>query len=273
MRYLEISIPVLDELKEIIMAELDNLGFEGIWDQGSEIQAYIPEERFKHKETYDTLMRYGMENSFSKNVLEEKNWNEEWEKNYDPVAIDTRVLVRSPFHKQDDSFDYQVVIDPKMSFGTGHHATTKLVMRLMLTLDFNNKKVLDMGMGTGVLSFFASMLGASAVIGIDNDPKCVENALENAKYNHVNNVKFLSGSSDAIPPTEFEVVLSNITKNINMQLLPHLAKVVSTKGYLILAGFLNFDLEEVDALVVKLNFTPIRTISIDDWEGIIYQKH
>ncbi len=270
--YTEVTIPLLDDIKDIVNAELINLGYEGTWDKGNELVAYIQTAQFEHKKLYDMLGKYSRENSFSYTRIENKNWNEEWEKNYDPIWIDDRVYVRSPFHKGNKEVKHEIVIQPKMSFGTGHHETTQLMMEMMLTSDLQNKLVLDMGTGTGVLSFFASQLGADSVIGIDIDQNSVENARDNVKYNKCTNVSFLNGSEEAIPSQKFDVVLSNITKNINMGLLPHLAKHVSNNGLLILAGFLNFDLKEIDNLVSGLGFKVTRSNSKGDWECLLYTK-
>ncbi len=271
-QYIEVSIPLLEERKDVIIAELEQLGYEGFWDQGTMLVAYIPQSDFLHKRLYDTLGKYQMENSFSYKPLEDRNWNEEWEKNYDPIIVDDRVYIRSPFHKEIESIEHEIIIQPQMSFGTGHHETTQLVIQMMLTLDFTNKKVLDMGTGTGVLAFLAQKLGAGRTVGIDYDLNSVNNAEENLKYNKSVDVSLLHGSAEAIPDENFDIVLSNITKNINMTLLPHLAKHVSTGGYLVLAGFLNFDLKEVDSATKSLDFELIRNISLGDWESLMYKK-
>lgn len=270
--YIEVTIPVLDEHKEIITAELIDLGYEGVWEDGMVLKAYIEANQFKHKDLYDTLGRYGMENSFSYGEMPSQNWNEEWEKNYEPILADNHVFVRSPFHPKNTTVDIEVVIQPQMSFGTGHHETTQLMIEMMLTTDFKDQSVLDMGTGTGVLAFLSSLLGAKEVIGIDYDQNSVDNAKENLKYNSVTNVSFLHGSYEAIPSRKFDVVLSNITKNINMGLLPHLANHLSTDGYLMLAGFLNFDLKEVDQTTTALGFDLIRNVSKGDWECLLYKK-
>ncbi|MCB9261583.1 MAG: 50S ribosomal protein L11 methyltransferase [Flavobacteriales bacterium] len=272
MQYLEINIPVLDEKKEVLMAELELLGFESFWDKGSEVAAYIIEENFNHKLLYDKLAKYGMENSFSISKMENKNWNEEWESNYEPILIGSQVFVRSPFHEPNSEVNYEVIIQPQMSFGTGHHQTTQLVIEMMLTTDFTKKSVLDMGSGTGVLAILAEKMGASHVVAIDYDENCVENAAENLKYNGSENVKILQGSHEAIPDQEFDVVLSNITKNINVGLIPFLAKATKKGGQIILAGFLNFDLEEIDNIVCSHGFAIDRNISKGDWECLMYTK-
>ena len=213
-----------------------------------------------------------MENSFSYSQVVNRNWNEEWEKHYEPIYVDDRVFVRSPFHEANTSVSYEIIIQPRMSFGTGHHETTQLMMEMMLTDNIEGKSVLDMGTGTGVLAFLASRMGASEVIGIDNDENSVENARDNLKYNDVEHVSFLQGSAESIPSRNFDVVLSNITKNINVALLPHLVKHVSNRGKIILAGFLNFDLEEVNQLVTNFGFALERNISKGDWECLLYKK-
>ncbi|MBI1305901.1 MAG: 50S ribosomal protein L11 methyltransferase [Bacteroidetes bacterium] len=273
MAYIEVQIQILDEVKDIVVAELEELGYEGIWDQGTTISAYIPENLFHHKQLYDTLARYRMENSFTYSLLQEVNWNSEWEKNYEPVFIDDRICVRSDFHPKPEKVSFDIIIKPEMAFGTGHHETTRLMMQLMLTMNFKNKSVLDMGTGTGVLAILASLMGARDVLAIDYDDKCVESARENLKYNPVHNVTLARGSTEAIPKgSTFDIVLSNITKNINLTLLPDLVKCVSPNGHLALAGFLNFDLEEVHQNVKQFGFELIRNIHLGDWECLLYQK-
>ncbi|MCB0733917.1 MAG: 50S ribosomal protein L11 methyltransferase [Flavobacteriales bacterium] len=273
MSYVEVTVQVLDEWKDIVQAELHELGYSGIWDKGSELSAYIEQDAFNHKAVYDTLAGHGMENHFSYQILEDQNWNAVWEANFDPVEIDDRVIVRSPFHTEAPSFQHEIIIQPQMSFGTGHHETTRLVIMAMLGLNFMDKSVLDMGTGTGVLAVLAHRLGARHVVGIDNDLNSVENAQENLKYNTGVDVVYLHGSSDVIPDQSYDIVLSNITKNINVKLLPELVKRVCTGGTLVMAGFLNFDLDEVNQLVVSHNMQLERNISLGDWECLVYTKN
>jgi ribosomal protein L11 methyltransferase len=272
MGYIAINLQVLDEQKELISAELDAMGAEGIWDKGTELQAYMPEDLFDRKTLYDMLSHYKLENSFTTEKLEDQNWNALWEANYDPIQIRNEVLVRASFHESVPNIQYEIIIDPRMSFGTGHHETTRLCMELMLGMDMKNKNILDMGCGTGILTFLAKQQGADTVIGIDIEENAVENAIDNMKYNESEGVSFLMGSSDAIPSTQFHVVLSNITKNINKGLLPYLAERLLNGGQMVLAGFLNFDLEEMVQECRKLNLKLIRNIHEGDWEAIIVEK-
>jgi len=270
--YITVRIPCLDEQKEILCAELNALGSEGVWDKGTEVEAYFPKEGWDQKQLYETLSNYGLENSFHVAILEDKNWNEEWESGFDPIRIDDEVLIRATFHEQERGFKYELVIDPRMSFGTGHHATTRLMIDMMLTMDLSGKKVLDMGSGTGVLSFLAAQMGAAEVVGVELDSNSVDNARDNAKYNPSEGVSFFEGSHEAIPDTQFDVILSNITRNINRTLLPHLMEKLLTNGYLVMAGFLNFDLEEMVRLCAEHGARLIRNKSLDDWEVIIVEK-
>lgn len=270
--YVEVTIQILDEKKDVVTAALEQIGFEGFWDKGLELVAYIAKDEFDHKKLYDTLSEFKMENSFKHGELAAQNWNATWEENYHPILIYNRLVIRSPFHEKHDGIPLEVVIQPRMSFGTGHHETTRLMAEMMLTMDFHDKSALDMGTGTGVLAFLAEKLGASDVVGIDNDLNSVENANDNMAYNEDSKAMFLHGSAEAIPSRKFNIVLSNITKNINVSLLPSLVNSVSNDGHLVLAGFLNFDLKEIDDLITGYSFELIRNSSIGEWECLLYQK-
>ena len=270
--YVEVTIQILDEKKDVVTAALEEIGYEGFWDKGLELIAYIAKDDFDHKKLYDTLSEFKMENSFKHGELAPQNWNATWEENYHPIQLENRLLIRSPFHKAQPEIPLEVVIQPRMSFGTGHHETTRLMAEMMLTMDFQGQSVLDMGTGTGVLAFLAEKLGGTDVWGIDNDLNSVENAKDNVASNPESKATFLHGSADAIPSRKFNIVLSNITKNINVSLLPSLVEAVSNQGYLILAGFLNFDLKEIDDLVTGYSFELKRNSSIGEWECLLYQK-
>jgi len=270
--HIAVRIPCFDEMKEVLLAELEELGSEGNWDKGNEIEAYFAKTDFVEKSLYDMLSKYQLENSYHISELEDKNWNEDWEKSYEPVRIDDDVLIRATFHESEDSFKHEIVVNPRMSFGTGHHGTTRLMIQMMLSCDFENKSVLDMGSGTGILSFLASKLGASEVVGIDNDTNAVENAIDNIKYNGCQNVRFFEGSFDAIPAKEFDIILSNITRNINKVLLPHLVDRLLIGGTLVLAGFLNFDLREMVEYCEELGTELIKNANEGEWESIIVRK-
>lgn len=272
MSILQIKILCPDSLKEELMAVLTPLEFEGFWDNGDTILAYIDRDQFNHKLFYDTLSAYELENNYSFEELAEINWNEEWEKNFDPVLIDEKLYIRANFHPA-GQYPYEIVINPKMSFGTGHHPTTRLSAILMMHLPLKDKTVLDMGCGTGILSILADRMGASYVLGVDNDAWSHENALDNIQGNNSKNVEVKLGSTEASKGKVFDVVISNITKNINLTLLPDLSEMVSKEGYLILSGFLDFDLNEMESKARSLGFETREHLSEQSWQGLCMQKN
>lgn len=272
MTTLDIHILCPDEFKDLVTSTLSENDFEGFWEDGNSLHAYISENLFQDKWLYDTLAHWGLENNYTVSKLPDKNWNEEWEKNYDPILIDHRLNVRAPFHKASNT-EYDILIQPKMSFGTGHHATTRLCAILFMNLQKGHRKVLDMGCGTGVLAILAEKMGADRVLAIDNDPWSVENAIGNAQLNACKYVEVLEGSAENIRGENFDVVISNITKNINLLLLPELAQAVSKDGYLIISGFLDFDCQEMIEETEKLGFTFIEKQEEEKWQGLCFQKH
>ena len=272
MKYLEVNIHCPEEQKEILIALLSDAGFEGFWEESYLLKCYIEEGQFSKKSLYTLLSSFHLENAFQVRPMEDKNWNATWEENFDPVWVDDRLSIRAPFHEPMGT-THEILVEPNMTFGTGHHETTFLMMEMMLTADFHGKQVLDMGSGTGILSILAEKLGADDVIGIDNQPGSQENAEKNAKYNGSKNVKFHEASLDVLKPEdEFDCILSNITKNINMSLLPDLMNHLKPNGFLMLAGFLNFDLEEMNDFIIGLGGTVKKSLSKKEWECLMYQK-
>lgn len=245
---LEVRIVCPDHIKEIILAELSALPFEGFWDHADVIFAYTSPANFSREALSGVLRKYGVENNFSLLEVPPTNWNETWESNFHPFELDRAVRIRATFHDSDPGFPVELIINPQMSFGTGHHETTELMIRMMLDTDFHSKSVLDMGSGTGVLAILAEKLGASRIIAFDNDEWACNNIKENLELNHSKHIEADFGDLETLRnlrDTSFDIVLSNITKNINLSLLPELARLVSKGGMMILSGFLDFDLKEV----------------------------
>jgi ribosomal protein L11 methyltransferase len=271
-KYLEVDIHCPEEQKEVLIALLSDAGFEGFWEESYLLKCYIPEAEFSKKSLYTLLSSFHLENAFQVKPLEDKNWNATWEENFDPVLVDDRLSIRAPFHAPLETL-HEIIVEPNMTFGTGHHETTFLMMEMMLTTDFHVKKVLDMGSGTGILAILAEKLGAATVLGIDNQIGSRDNAEKNAKYNACKNVKFLEASLDALKPEDqFDCILSNITKNINKELLPFLFQHLKPNGILVVAGFLNFDLNEMNDFIIGLGGTLKKSMSKKEWECLMYQK-
>lgn len=263
------SIPCLEDKIEIITAELNQLGFEGFWEEGSMINAFIAQDDFKEKSLYDMLGKYKMENHYSIKVLEDKNWNETWESNFDPVQIDNQVMIRASFHPPATSAEHEIIINPEMSFGTGHHETTELMIRLMLGIDFSRKTVLDLGSGTGVLAILASKMGAKTNVAIENDPGSVQNCRDNVIQNNCSNIEVIEGSIEQSPKLKYDIVLSNITKNINKSLLPSCVELLAPQGYLVISGFLDFDRDEMVQFCEGLGLVHEQTIELNKWQAAL----
>jgi ribosomal protein L11 methyltransferase len=265
---------VNDEKMEILIAILDSLNFEGITEDSDQVIAYIPTEKYDKDILEVSLagVKEALHASIVKEELvEEKNWNEEWEKNFEPVIVDHRCAIRAPFHKQFRNIEYVITISPKMAFGTGHHETTSLMISALLKMELNGRTLLDMGCGTGVLGILAAMRGAKEVIAIDFDKWAYENTIENSRINNVE-ISVLLGSSDAIPSIEFDLILANINRNILIEQAPEYFKALSFCGKLLLSGILFEDIEMVEATFVDLGLTPVKHESLGKWQLLEFVK-
>ncbi|MGM0565724.1 MAG: 50S ribosomal protein L11 methyltransferase [Bacteroidota bacterium] len=277
MSYIEVSCRVFpaEPASDILIAQMAEIGFEGFTDSDTGVLAYIPKEHFDA----DALQELGIvksgafDISFDYAEIEEENWNAVWESNYDPVDIDGECLVRAPFHEKQEGFDYEIVLEPKMAFGTAHHETTFLSIQQMLKMDFKDKKVLDMGSGTGILSILASKLGAKSIIAIDNDPWAYKNALENFKMNDVDNAEAVEGDALSVPDNQFDIVLANINRNIVIQDMKHYAKALKKSGTLLLSGFYEHEAEMVGNEAQKYHIRITSQSSKNDWVALLAQKH
>lgn len=278
MNYTAIHFKLKDptpELREIIIAELDMSGFEGFLETEDGVVGYISNDLF-HTINLQDLMFMIISNPgdilIEKEFILEKNWNELWEKNYNPVVIADKVLVKAPFHKIESKYPYEIVIEPKMSFGTGHHETTSLMVELMLDLDFKNKRVLDMGCGTGILALMASKLGASEVIAVDLNEWAYENTIENARKNCIKNIKVLFGDVDVIDQEKFDIILANITKNVLLDHLQSYSKLLNPSGLILLSGVLIKDMDELKTEGKKYYFSFRDYIRKKDWVALQLDK-
>jgi ribosomal protein L11 methyltransferase len=203
-------------------------------------------------------------------IIEQKNWNEEWERNFEPVIINEQLSIRAPFHAQ-QATTYELIIEPKMSFGTGHHATTSMMCEIMLQIHFLDKKVLDFGSGTGILAILASKLKAKSVLGIDNEEWAIENSIENAQKNECINTQFKLGEEQLIQET-FDIVLANINRHIILDNINVITDAVKNEGILLISGILNSDEEEMNQELHKYNFNQQYTLQKDGWSAMYFYK-
>lgn len=252
MTYKELTFTILsaeDFHKDLLINALAEIGFDTFEEVDGGFKAYISSSGLDQKKLDILLESYRDMVSFSYLVkdIPHENWNEIWESNFEPLRINERCYIRATFHEPHPEYEFEIVIDPKMAFGTGHHQTTALMLEFMMEENFKDKKVLDMGSGTGILAIMASKLGASEVLAIDNDEICYESAIENASLNGVTNIKTLCGSKEVIPDQKFHIILANINRNILLDQIERYCEVLKPGGILFLSGFY----EDPDLSIIK----------------------
>jgi ribosomal protein L11 methyltransferase len=249
MKHIEIKITTSSaEQNEILIALLADIGFEGFEENENDLKAFVPQTKFD-KETLDAVA--GSNNlPYTVTVIEQQNWNAQWESSFDPVVVNNFAAVRAGFHQPVKNVQHEIIITPKMSFGTGHHATTYLMMEQMSQLIFTDKSVLDFGTGTGVLSILAKKMGASAITAIDNDDWSIENAKENIITNNSRNILLQKAAS--IPLNQkYDIILANINLNVILQNMPLIAKACKPGTKILLSGFLITDEIQVRASLTE----------------------
>lgn len=249
------EIKPLEPWREILLAYLGEFPFESFIETDSGLIAYIQtnnEVKNLEKDINEIPLFSSNEVAitYKRNKIPSVNWNEEWEKNFDSVNIEDQIYIKAEFHEERSEFPYSLTIQPKMSFGTGHHETTYNMLKAMLEIDFENKKVLDMGCGTAVLGIFAKMRGADYVEAIDNDEWCFENSIENAKRNRVEITVKKGDASLLNKNNTFDIILANINKNILLSDSKEYIKVLNPGGILLISGFYE---EDVDDLVAEIS--------------------
>jgi ribosomal protein L11 methyltransferase len=263
MNHRQVTIPTTDPaLQEILVALLSTLGYEGFEQQDTALQAFVPEDRFDGGALDEILRPKGL--SYSTARIEEKNWNEEWEKNFQPVQVEGFCAIRAHFHAPIPGVIHELVITPKMSFGTGHHATTYMMIQAMKDLDFQGRRVLDFGTGTGVLAILAEKLGAEEVLAIDNDDWSIDNAVENVAANGCSRIMVLQ--SDVIPAAEtFDIMLANINKHVILSQLAVMGQQLAPGGVILLSGLLINDIEDIESEAVKNSLTVTLKVTKGGW--------
>ena len=272
--YLEFNFKIkpLQPWNEILMAELIEIGFDSFTEEHDGILGYIQKDLFKEQELKDIylLQNEEVEISYTYEEMPNINWNEEWEKNFSPINVEDKVLIRAEFHESDPNM-HEIVIQPKMSFGTGHHPTTHLMIQQMLDMDLENKKVLDMGCGTSVLAIFAKQKGAGRTVAIDIDEWSVENSKENAARNNVE-LDIELGTADNLGKENFEIILANINRNILISDIPTYVSVLEDGGKLLLSGLCFFDVDDILEVCTEQNLKLERKIQREEWVSLLLSK-
>jgi len=256
--------------KELLIDILSNEGYDGFVDEENYIKTYIDEQTFDE----DVLIKYSEYfNHYTTNIIEEQNWNKTWEENYfDPIIINKNCIIRAPFHEKKGHYDFEILIQPQMSFGTGHHETTRLIAQQLFELEYAHKKVLDMGTGTGILAIIAEKLGAKDLFAVDNDKWAYQNVQENLKLNHSTHIKPALGDASILPQEKsYDIILSNINLNINLENIPYYAQCAKKDSLLILSGFLDADIPVTDELCTKLGYQFVKKSKLGNWIMLKYK--
>lgn len=261
--------PQSQDIAIALLQDIDALT--GVEQDEHELIAYFNEGHFDVSLLKSIAEKTGGDYEYEK--IAEKNWNAEWESNFEPVAVSDFCYIRADFHPAKETFTHEIIITPKMSFGTGHHATTQMMIKLMRTVDFRNKKVLDFGTGTGVLAILAEKSGAREITAIDNDSWSYENAKENCERNSTNNISVLLGGIETIPPPAFDIVLANINRHILLEYIPSIAERLLTGGILLLSGILaNEDVDIIVQSAADNGFKKTGLLLQDKWAALCFSK-
>ena len=261
--------------KDLLIAELGDVGFDTFEETEMGFDAFIIAAQFNETALTEVLntLEEGVQYAYVIHDIEPENWNEEWEKNFSPLIIANQCYVRATFHEPQLQFPYEIVIDPKMAFGTGHHQTTTMMMEYILATDVAEKVILDMGAGTGILAILASKRGAKEVVAIDNDDVCYESAIENAALNKIENLTSLCGSKESIPALEFDIILANINRNILLDQIESYAVVLKVKGTIFFSGFYESpDLEMITAHCEQFSLQYVDHKKMGDWVAARFVK-
>jgi ribosomal protein L11 methyltransferase len=262
MNHIQVSIEASEEEQEILISELSDLEAIGFEQTATHLLAYFEEYNFHSYE----INRLIENRTFHITTLPKQNWNLVWENNFQPVIVDDFCAIRADFHQQIKNVEHEIVITPKMSFGTGHHATTYMMIEQMRHIDFVNKNVFDFGTGTGILAILGSRLGAASITAIDNDEWSIRNAEENFQKNNIHSVNLYVSS--VIPENKFDIVLANINRNVLEQYSSALVNILSAKGILLVSGIL----EEDEKFIVDV-FKNLRVANIQqkqNWLSILF---
>ena len=266
--YIELAVTVspLEPFRDLFIAQLGAVGFESFSETEEGFAAYILKEDYSATAAMEQMQWDGVTVSVKEQEIEQVNWNAEWERNFNPIEVDRRVYIRAPFHAERTGFEYAMLIEPKMSFGTGHHQTTHMMIQWLLETPSNHVDVLDMGCGTGILGILAGMRGAKSVHGIDVDTWCIENTLENAQRNGVAMTADLGGSE--VLSGTYDLILANINLNVLLADIAHYEKALRPGGNIFFSGFYEDNVPTLRAAAEALGLTFEGVKAREQWRSI-----
>lgn len=272
MFYTRLRVTCDPEFTEILIAEIGEAGFDTFMETDDGFEAFAEGEKFNAGLVAEVRKKYSSHTTlqFDFDRIEKKNWNEEWEKNYEPIDVEGKCLIRADFHKPKKSFPYEIIITPKMSFGTGHHQTTYLMIKNQMEIDHKDKRVMDAGCGTAILSVMASKLGAREVEAFDIDEWSVINGEENKELNSTSNIRIQQGKiSDVKLEGPFDIILANINKNVLIDELRSYHQLLSAKGVILLSGFYSDDIPDLLKAAKPLGLREVRRDERERWSCLL----
>ena len=273
MVYIQYEFFTRDEaLRDFLISLLPEVGFDGFEELSDSVRAFIPESAVVEADIADILQVNGLGHiEYQSSSIAQQNWNEQWEKSFNPLLIAERVSIRAPFHDPMPA-EHELIIEPKMSFGTGHHATTALMIEQMLDIDMQGLDVVDYGSGTGVLAILGEQLGAARILAIDNEEWAVENCRENIERNHVTKVEVIFADTMDVVTQTFDIMLANINRNVIMKNLQSWRTFVRPGGVLVISGILVTDTKDVSDLAATVGFDLTRQLTRDGWVSICFRN-
>ncbi len=277
MNYTELSISVepKEQGSDVLTAKLSEIGFESFVETENGFSAYIKEEQWNESEVKKIFSEYSgfFKISHNSKIIEQQNWNQLWESSFQPIDVEGKCYIRAPFHEAKENYLYDVIIEPKMSFGTGHHHTTQLMIQKLMKLDVSGNSLLDMGCGTGVLAVIASFMGADPITAVDIDDWSYENSIENLQKNNINNVLVHKGNAEILAGKLFHTILANINKNVLLNDIPVYVQSLEKKGNLVLSGFFETDADELTKKAADYGLKIKEKAVNSQWTMLHFIKH
>jgi ribosomal protein L11 methyltransferase len=277
MSYTELIVNVepKEQGSDVLIAELSEIGFDTFTENELGFSAYIETDKYSLTEVNTVFSNYStvFKIDFKSTIIEQQNWNKEWESSFEPIDVDGKCIIRAPFHAKEKEYEFDIIIEPKMSFGTGHHNTTQLMIQKLMKLDVAEKALLDMGCGTGVLAILAAKMNASPITAIDIDSWSYENTIENLEKNTITSVDVHKGNASILDKKVFHTILANINKNVLLNDMPIYTNVLEKNGNLVLSGFFETDINELTEKAASLQLSLVEKKVNEKWAMLHFTKN